>query len=469
MPGPAYHPPAPPLPHATAYREAGGSWAPARPADDIPRGPWWKIFHEPELDALVARLDIDNQTILAALERYRSARAQIATARSQYYPTVSVVPSVLAGRSSGALTGASTSPTASAVTGRGGAVGRYASYALPLEASWVPDLFGRVRYTVRQRRYSAQVSAADLESARLLAQATLVQTYLQLRGQDVLQDLFDETVRVNQDVVQLTEQRFGAGLENEAVVVQAKLTLENARVQAINAGKLRAQYEHAIATLLGVPATDFRIAKRARLTRVPKIPVGAPSQLLERRPDIASAERAMAAANANIGSGYAAFFPTVTLTGLAGFASTTLPALMSWPSRVWAFGAQAAETLFDGGLRRATIAQATADYRATVANYRQTVLVAFQEVEDGLSGARIVAREIEEQRILVALADRAFALEKLRYTAGLDPYVNLMLQQIALLDARRALVTLQVEQLTTAVQLVRALGGGWDRSQLPPP
>jgi NodT family efflux transporter outer membrane factor (OMF) lipoprotein len=272
-----------------------------------------------------------------------------------------------------------------------------------------------------------------------------------------------------QQIVTLTRSRYESGLDPEVALVQSELALLDARLQATNSEILRAQYEHAIATLLGVPATQFQLPRRAVLTAPPLIPTGTPSQLLERRPDIAAAERQMASANAAIGIGYAAYYPTITLSGAAGFTGSLIGSLLTWPSRAWSIGASLSETLFDGGLRRATIDQSIALYNAGVASYRQTVLVAFQQVEDHLAQARILAEEIEQQRTMVAFAEQAFELERSRYVAGLDPYINLMLQQTALFVARQTLVTLQVEQMTSAVLLVEALGGGWDRSRLPAP
>jgi NodT family efflux transporter outer membrane factor (OMF) lipoprotein len=469
--GPTYHVPATRTPVAPGYKESRrivGTWKVASPSDAIPRGRWWTMFHEPELDALEARLNISNQTIAQAFASYMAARAQIRGARAQYFPTVTAAPSATWLRSSGV------SSTGTVVSGVGAqastsVVGRREIFSAPIDVSWAPDLFGRVQSAVRQRQYAAQVSAADLESLRQLAQATLAQTYFQIRGQDALQELLDATVAADEQVVVLTRSRYSKGIENEAAVVQAELTLTIARVQATNAGVLRARYEHAIAMLVGVPATDFSLPRRALLATPPPIPTGAPSQLLERRPDIAAAERQMASANATIGIGYAAYYPLVTLSGDAGFVSSTIETLFTWPSRVWAIGASLSETLFDGGQRRATIDQAIAAYNANVASYRQTVLAAFQQVEDALAQTQILSAVVEQQRTAVALAQRAFELEKLRYEAGLDPYIILLVQQTALLAARQTLVTLQVEQMTSAVSLVEALGGGWDRSELPTP
>jgi NodT family efflux transporter outer membrane factor (OMF) lipoprotein len=474
--GPAYHVPAAPVPKATAYREG---WKVASPSDHLLRGKWWQLFREPELNALEERVNLDNQTIKQSFETYMAARAQIREAQAGYFPTVTTSPSVTTSRSSGSTGFGTLNPTAgqgatTPAIGQGGATfggggQRFTSYVVPGEISWAPDLFGRVRNTVRQNQYAAQVSAADLESQRLLEQATLAQTYFQIRGQDALQDLLGSTVKSDQEILDATRALYTTGIGTDVAVVQAEQTLQTARVQATNAGILRAQYEHAIATLLGAPATDFTLAKRAWLGTPPSIPRGAPSQLLERRPDIAAAERQMAAANALVGVGYAAYFPTLTLTASGGFASSALSTLFSWPSRVWSLAASLSETLFDGGLRGATIDQYVASYNANVAGYRQTVLTAFQQVEDFLAEARILSLEVEQQTRMVALAQKAFDLEKVRYESGIDPYLTLMTQQTILLSAQQTLVSLEVQQMTSAVQLVEALGGGWDRSELPTP
>ncbi|MEI9937898.1 MAG: efflux transporter outer membrane subunit [Pseudomonadota bacterium] len=451
--GPKYREPAAPVPRAAAYREG---WKLASPSDAMLRGKWWQVFGEPELDALEARLNLDNQTIKQSFELYMAARAQIRVARAGSLPTVAANPSASVSRSSSTLT-------------PGGGGQRVTNFSAPLEASWAPDLFGRVENTVRQAQYGAQVSAADLESQRLLEQATLAQTYFEIRGQDALQDLLDSTVEADARVLEATQALYATGIGTDVAVAQAEQTLLGVRAQATNVGILRAQYEHAIATLLGVAATTFTIPKRAWLASPPSIPTGAPSQLLERRPDIAAAERQMAAANALIGVGYAAYYPTLTLSASAGFASSALQTLFSWPSRVWSLGAELSETLFDGGLRKATIDQYVASYNADVAGYRQTVLTAFQQVEDSLSQTRILATEIEQQKQVVALAQHAFELEQARYDTGLDPYLTLMTQQAVLLSAQQTLVNLQVQSMTSTVLLVQALGGGWNKSDLPTP
>jgi len=472
--GPKYELPSAPVPHGPDYKEAGrvGPWRVASPSDAMLRGAWWKIFHEPELDALEARIDLDNQTVKQAFENFMAARAQIRAARAQYYPTVSLAPGVTTGRGGGGST--STFTTGSFSGGSGAAVGfggggRFTTYSAPVEASWAPDLFGRVRNAVHEAQYNAQVSAADLENQRLLEQATLAQTYFEIRGQDALQELLDQTVVADTQVFELARWRFSTGVDTEIAQVQAEQTLQTARVQATNAAVLRAQLEHAVATLIGVPASSFSLPKRAMLAAPPAIPVGTPSRLLERRPDIAAAERGMAAANAAVGVAYAAYYPDITLSASAGFASGAITSLFSWPSRVWSLGANLAEIVFDGGARGAAVDLAKAQYNAAVASYRQTVLAAFQQVEDQLAATSILAVEIEQQHKDVELAQRAFELEQARYTSGIDPYIDLMQQQALLLAARQTMVTLQIQQMTSAVALVEALGGGWDKSSLPTP
>jgi NodT family efflux transporter outer membrane factor (OMF) lipoprotein len=448
--GPEYQRPAAPVPQAARYREG---WKVAAPADAELRGDWWRLFADPELDALEARLLVDNQTIRQFVAQYAAARAQIRVVRAGELPTASVSPSASVSRSS-------------ENSGGFGGGQRVTSFQLPLEASWAPDLFGKVQNSVRAAEYGAQVSAADLAGQRLLAQATLAQSYFALRGQDALQQLLDATVAADEAILEAARAQYATGIGTQLAVAQAEQTLLAVRVQATTAGIQRAQLEHAIATLLGVSATDFTIPKRAALPEPPSVPIGAPSALLERRPDIAAAERQMAQANAQIGVGYAAYYPTLTLSAGGGFASSALGTLLSWPSRVWALGASATELLFDGGARSATIDQYRASYDASVASYRQTVLVAFQQVEDYLAQSRILAQASEQQKQAVAAAESAYAAQQVRYDTGIDPYIDLMTEQALVLAARQSLVSLQVQQMSAAVLLVEALGGGWHASDV---
>jgi NodT family efflux transporter outer membrane factor (OMF) lipoprotein len=466
-PGPDYHRPRAPTP--PAFKE----WKLAAPADAIPRGQWWTMFREPELDALEARLNVTNQNILLAIDNYVAASAQVRGARAAFWPTVSVAPSVTTSRGGVGRGGAFTNPGTTAV-GTGTTIptssgNRFTIYSLPVEATWAPDLFGRVRRTVRQRQFAAQQAAADLENTRLLQQSALAQTYFELRGQDAQIELLEATVKADRAVVELTRSSYQLGIAAEADVLQAQVTLQDAIVQLTQAGIARAQFEHAIATLLGVPASSFALPRRPLVARPPAIPSVTPSQLLERRPDIAAAERAMASANEAIGLAYAAYYPVLDLTADAGFTSQTLSKLLSWPSRFWSLGASLAETLFDGGLRRANVDQAIAQWDAAIAAYRQTVLTAFQQVEDELAALRILADAVAQQRTGVEMAQRSFEVERARYANGLDPYVTLMTQQLVLLTAQQNLIVLEMQQMTASVLLIQALGGGWSTADLPSP
>jgi NodT family efflux transporter outer membrane factor (OMF) lipoprotein len=442
------------------FSDANG-WKVAQPQDAMLRGNWWEIFHEPELNELERQLNIDNQNIKQAFENYMAARAQIREAHAQYYPTVTVSPGISLSRSGGGTT----TVAAGGAVAVGGSV--QSQFSAPIDISWAPDLFGRVRNTVREFQFAAQVSVADLENERLLEQATLAQTYFEIRGQDALQQVLDETVKADASVLEVTQGLYDTGLDNQVSLEQAKQTLESARATAINAQIARAQYEHAIASLLGKNATDFKVPQRPLVTAPPAIPTGTPSQLLERRPDIAAAERQMAEANAVIGIGQAAFYPTLTLSADGGFNSSSLLRWFSWPSRFFSIGPTISETVFDAGLRRATVDQYIAVYNADLASYRQTVLTAFQQVEDYLAETRILSEQIQQAQAATHSAELAFELEKSRYQLGLDPYVTLLTTQTALLATRQSLVSAQVQQMDSAVLLVEALGGGWDKADLP--
>ena len=470
--GPKYHPPALPAP-APVYKESptqnknDGDWTPAQPADAKLRGKWWEIFNDPELNALEDQLDINNQNIKQYFENFMEARAVVRQARAQYFPTLSAVPSVTHSRASanvGSTTG-STSGTGTTATPQL----QSTLYTLPLEASWEPDLWGKVRNTVRQAQYAAQVSAADLENERLTEQASLAEYFFEIRGQDELQKIYDDTVAADQKAYDLTRASYEAGIDDEISVVEAQTTLQSAQAGATNVGIARAQYEHAIAVLIGKAASDFSIPVKPMTGAPPPIPVGMPSELLERRPDVAAAERTMAEANASIGIAYAAYYPNLTLTGAGGFESSSFAHWLSWPSRFWSVGASLPETIFDAGLRRATVQQYVATYNADLASYRQTVLTAFQQVEDSLAEVRILSKEIRQEQQAVDSAQTYLKLEQARYDTGVDPYVDVLIAQTTVLADQQTLNGLQVQQMTSAVALVEALGGGWDRSQLPTP
>ena len=467
--GPKYHPPvtqAPPVykESPAQFKESDG-WTVADPQDAMLRGKWWAIFKEPELNALEEKLNIDNQNIKQFFENFMEARALIREARAQYYPTVTFSPIYNRSLASANLGGA-----AAGTNGVTTAGGHQATFiGLPTEVSWAPDLWGRVRSLVRQNQYSAQLSAADLENERLTEQASLAEFYFEIRGQDELQRVLNQTVEADKRTLELARARYETGIDSMISVEQARTTLESVQAAAINVGVARAQFEHAMAVLIGVPPSEFAIPVRPITTAPPHIPIGVPSQLLQRRPDIAAAERSMAAVNAQIGIAYAAYYPALTLTATGGVDSSTFQKLIAWSSRFWAIGGTLSETVFDAGMRRAAIHQFVAAYNAALAGYRQTVLTAFQQVEDSLAGVRILSHQVAELRRAVDSAGTALKLELGRYETGIDPYVDVVIAQTTLLSNQQTLVMTQVSEMTAAVQLIMALGGGWDRSQLPTP
>jgi NodT family efflux transporter outer membrane factor (OMF) lipoprotein len=476
--GPAYVQPQVETPAAfkesspAAYQNADpGAWQPAQPQDAALKGKWWEAFGEPELNTLEEQLNINNQNIAQSFQNFMAARAQVAVARSGYFPTLTTNPSATRTRASGALgKGAAVnngtgSTTGGATTGTSG--NTFNEFQLPFDVSWEPDLWGRVRNTVRQARYAAQVSAADLENERLTEQASLAEFYFQLRGQDALQDLFNKTIAAQRKSLELTKVLVETGIDSPEDVAQAEVTLANTEATAVGVATNRAIYEHAIATLVGKPAANFSMPVKVLSTPVPRIPVDIPSKLLQRRPDIAAAERTMAEANALIGVETAAYFPTLDLTAAGGWEAAAIQNLLTAPARFWSIGATASETIFDGGLRRATLRQYNAQFNADVAAYRQTVLTAFQQVEDYVSTMRVLSQQIERQRAAVAAAQRFLDIATSRYQTGIDPYLNVITAQTTLLSDQQTEVTLRVSEMTAAVQLIQALGGGWDLEQLP--
>jgi NodT family efflux transporter outer membrane factor (OMF) lipoprotein len=436
-----------------AFKE---EWPVAHPQDTALRGNWWELFGEPELDELEAQLLRNNQSIKQTFENLMAARAQVQEARAQYFPVVSAAPAASGSRYS--ATGSYNGPTG-AIGPLGGTV---PLYSIPVDLSWEIDLWGKVRNAVRQVESLAQMSAADLENEKLTEEASLAQYYFELRGQDALIKILSDTVEADERSLQLTRAQYETGTGTEIAVVEAENTLETARAGAAGLGIARAQYEHAIATLMGRPASELALPVRSVLSAPPPIPLGLPSQLLERRPDIAAAERGMAAANAQIGVAEAAYFPSLSLTLSGGLESMSLKTLFELPSRVWSVGASLSETIFDAGLRRATVQQYVAAFNAQVASYRATVLTAFQQVEDSLASLRIVSEELEHQRRAVDLADRSLKLEMVRYQTGIDPYIDVVLAQNTLLAAQQTLAQLQIQDMTASVQLIQALGGGWN-------
>jgi NodT family efflux transporter outer membrane factor (OMF) lipoprotein len=450
-----------------AYEGADpGAWQPAQPQDAALKGRWWELFGEPELNALEEQLNIDNQNIAQFFQNFMAARAQVGIARSSYFPTLTTSPSATRTHSSGALgSGVATTNGTGAIVGTSG--NTFDTFQMPFDVSWAPDLWGRVRNSVRQARNAAQVSAADLENERLTEQAALAEFYFQLRGQDALQDLYGKTVEAQKKSLELTRVLVETGIDDPESVAQAEVTLANTEAAAVGIATNRAIYEHAIATLIGKPASEFSMPIKILATPVPQVPVDVPSKLLQRRPDIAAAERTMSEANALIGVETAAWFPTLNLTAAGGWEAAAIKNLFTTPARVWSIGASASETIFDGGLRSATLRQYNAQFNADVAAYRQTVLTAFQQVEDYVATVRILSQQIERQRTAVAAAQRFLDIATSRYQTGLDPYLNVITAETTLLSDQQTEVTLRVNEMTAAVQLVQALGGGWDTQQLP--
>jgi NodT family efflux transporter outer membrane factor (OMF) lipoprotein len=342
-------------------------------------------------------------------------------------------------------------------------------YTIPVTASWEPDLWGKVRNTIHEAQYNAQLSAADLENEKLTEQASLAMFFFELRGQDALQKIFDETIEADKKSVELTRARYETGVDDQISLVQAQNALESAESAGTDLGIARAQFEHAIAVLIGTTPSSFAIPVKPLDAAPPVIPVGVPSQLLERRPDIAASERAMAAANAQIGIAVAAYYPNVTLTGTGGFQSSSIKNLLTLPSGFWSVGPSLSETIFDAGLRRATVQQFLALYNGNVASYRQTVLTAFQQVEDFLAAVRILSKQIQQQIAAEQSAERYLELARARYYTGVDTYLNVLVAQTTLLSDQQTLASLRTQAMTASVQLIEALGGGWDRSQLPTP
>ena len=463
--GPKYVPPtitAPPVfkESPTQFKEADG-WTVAQPQDAALRGKWWEIYNDPELNALEEQLNIDNQNIREAFANFMEARTLVREARSQYFPTATV---------GGSYTRSQTSSNVGSATGAGSTGGQQSQlFSLPFDVSWEPDLWEKVRNTVRANQYNAQLSAADLENERLTEQASLAQYFFEIRGQDALQKLLNDTVEADKKALESERARYDTGVDDQISLVEAQTTLESAESAAINIGIARAQYEHAIAMLVGKPASTFSIPVKPITSAPPPIPVGLPSQLLERRPDVAAAERSMASANAQIGVAYAAFYPVLTLSASGGAESSAIQTLLKWPSRFWSVGPSITETVYDGGLRRATVNQYIATYNADLAAYRQSVLTAFEQVEDYLAAVRILSQQIRRQQEAVESSRTFLKLEQGRYDTGIDPYIDVVIAQITLLSNQQSLANLQVQQMTASVELIQALGGGWDRSQLPTP
>jgi len=438
------------------FKETDG-WKTAEPKDDAVRGQWWEMFGDEQLNKLEAEADAFNQSVAVALANFQAARAVVKQARAQLFPTVTANPAATRSRQ-GDLN--SSSPFASS---------RKATtfLSLPFDASWEPDFWGNVRNTVKANSLTSQAAYDDLENVRLTVKAEVAADYFQVRALDAQRRLLDSTVAAYRESLQLAQARYQTGIASDQDVAQAETQLNTTEAQATDLGIQRAQLEHAIALLLGKPASVFSIPVEPLKATPFAIPFGVPSSLLERRADIAGAERRVAAANAQIGVARAAYFPTVTLSGSAGFQSSSAANLLTGPAFAWSVGANLAETLFDAGRRMAVTEQSRATYQGTVANYRQTVLTAFQEVEDNLSTLRLISLELQQQNAAVKSSQRYLALATDRYKLGIDSYLNIIAAQTALLNNQRTEVNLRLQQITASVQLIKALGGGWNMGEKP--
>jgi NodT family efflux transporter outer membrane factor (OMF) lipoprotein len=456
------------------YKESQG-WAPAQPRDDVSRGAWWQAFGDPQLSALEEQVTAANQNVAVAEAQLRQARALVRQARAAFFPQVTLGVGVTRSRapavSSSGSSGTSGTTTASitsggstsSVRGSGQAV---TTFTLPLEVSWEPDLWGRVRRSVESNQASAQATAADLANVALSLQAELASDYFQLRSLDAQKQLLDDTVAYYQRSLQLTRNRYDAGVASRVDVRQAETQLTSTQAQAIDVGVQRAQLEHAVATLVGRPASNLSLAFAPLAATPPALPVGLPSALLERRPDVAGAERRVAAANAQIGVAKSAYFPVVTLAASFGFESTSFGDWLTWPSRFWAVGPSVSQLVFDGGLRRAQTDQARAAHEAAVATYRQTVLTAFQEVEDNVAALRILEQEALAQDAAVRAALDTVTLVTNQYRAGTVSYLDVVVTQATALANQRTAVEIAGRRMAAAVLLVKALGGGWSEGEL---
>ncbi|KAB0636871.1 efflux transporter outer membrane subunit [Burkholderia latens] len=455
--GPDYHRPDTSIP--AAFKEAPAGWKVAQPADRADRGPWWAVYNDPQLDALIGKLNASNQTIAQSAAAYRQARALVTEARAAYFPTVGL-------SASGSRSRTGRTSTSSNLSGFGSSSSISNSYSVGLDANWEPDLWGKVSRSVSAQRAGEAAAAADLANARLSQQALLAQTYFQLRTSDALQKLLDDTVKSYGESLQLTQNQYAQGVAARADVIQAQTQLQSAQAAAIDNGVARAQYEHAIATLIGEPASAFSLPPNPLTAEPPITPVDVPSTLLERRPDIAAAERRAAAANEQIGVAISAFFPTLTLSASGGFQSSVWSQLFTLPARFWTVGPQLAATLFDAGLRAAQTDAARAAYDQDVAAYRLAVLNAFQDVEDNLASQRILAQEIDVQRQAVDSAQHSLAIVTNQYKAGTVAYLNVLTAQTTAFTAQQKLATIAGQRMLSSVGLVKALGGGWDASDM---
>jgi NodT family efflux transporter outer membrane factor (OMF) lipoprotein len=451
--GPKYH--VPPAPVPPAYKEVG-DWKPAQPNDQNLGGEWWTIFQDSQLDALELQINVSNQNLKAAAAQYQQARALLRYYRADYYPTVTADPSAARTRVS------ANSPINTVLRGT-----TYNDFVLPFEVSYQADVWGRVRKTVESYREQAQASAADLATVNLSMHAELAFDYFQARSLDAEEQLLNTTVKEFEQALELNESRFKGGIASEVDVEQAKTILQTTRAEAVDVGVARAQYEHAVAILIGKPPAEFSLPPLPLTAPPPHVPISVPSELLERRPDIAAAERLVASANAQIGVAKTAYYPMINLGATGGFESAVITTLITGPSGLWSIGLSAVGTIFDVGRRRSLNDQARAAYDYQVATYRQNVLTGFQQVEDNLAAVRILEHEAKIQDEAVAAAQRSLNLSVIRYKGGVTNYLEVITAQNAALADEVTAVNILGRRMVSTVSLIQALGGGWDRSSLP--
>ncbi len=435
---------------------AGGGWHPANPSDGMLRGNWWEIYQDPQLNRLEERVASNNPSLRQALETYLAARDTVSAVRANYFPFLTGGASVSRGRVS------QNRPLSSRAT-----TSANNDFVIGGQASWEPDLWGRVRRSVEAARDNAQADAAVMAAVDLSLHAELASDYFALRGLDAQSKLLTASVSDLEHQLELTQHRFTGGVATAVDVEQARTQLETVRAALVDIGVARAQYEHAIGTIANYSLPDFSIPPSPLDIALPNVPTGVPSQLLERRPDIAAAERRAAAANAQIGIAVSAFYPTISLGAAGGFESVNPGTWIQGPSSLWSLGAQAAQLLFDAGQRRALTSQAQHNYEAQVAGYRNTVLLAFNDVEDQLSGLRILEQEAVVEQRAVESAQRSFDLSNQRYKGGVTSYLEVLTAEATLIQNQRTAIDLQARRFLSSVGLVRALGGGWDITKLP--
>ena len=459
--GPKYS--KPDVPTAPVYSEQpparfkeGDGWQAAHPKDAQLRGKWWELFGDPQLNALEEQVALANPTLQVAEANFRQARAAIQINRAALYPVVTTNPSISYNRLS------TNNPTRLSGTGF-----QYGNFALPITASWDVDFWGRIRRTIANAKEQFQASAADLENTKLQLQSDLAVDYFEAHSLDAEKQLLDDTVVAYERALELTKNRYEGGVASKAEVAQAQTQLKQTQAQDIDVNVARAQYEHAIAVLLGKVPEEFKLAIKPLEQEPPKIPTGVPSQLLERRPDIAAAERQMAAANEQIGIAKAAFWPDLLITATGGLQSGSIVDWFAWPSRFWSVGPSVTQVIFDAGRRRAQVQSAVAAYDATVANYRQTALTAFREVEDNLSTMRILEEESAMQQEATSAAENSLELSMNRYKGGLVTYLDVITAQSIALTNERTDVDILRRRMDASVLLIKALGGGWNVSKLP--